>query len=167
MDDMKVRLAAYREDLKRVLVDICDNVLVEELFHRDFKVQIAACAHLRERLGEYQEELVSSVDLVFKFVVLKIWETNSQSHAETIELMHTMLDQLAANDYWMTDYEASVIMPHWVEKVGSNNPSIRTGMRNCLHKFLQIYPMSKLYVYLLDGLDSKNCLLYTSPSPRD
>jgi cytoskeleton-associated protein 5 len=156
MDDMKLRLAEYREDLKRVLVEICDRALLEELFHRDFKAQIAACAQLRERLGEYPQELVSSVDLLFKFVVLKIWETNSQSHAETIELMNSMLDQLAASDYCMTDYEASVIMPHWVEKVGSNNPSIRTGMRNCLHKFLQIYPMSKLYVYVLDGLDSKN-----------
>lgn len=156
MDDMKLRLAEYREDLKRALVEICDNGWLEELFHRDFKVQIAACVQLRDRLGEHQEELVSSIDLLFKFVVLKIWETNSQSHAETIELMHSVLDQLATHDYWMTDYEASVIMPHWVEKVGSNNPSVRSGMRNCLHKFLQIYPMSKLYVFLLDGLDSKN-----------
>lgn len=156
MDDMKLRLVEYREDLKRALVEICDKAFLEELFHRDFKVQIGACEHLRGRLGDHQEELVSSIDLLFKFVVLKIWETNSQSHAETIELMHSVLDQLAGNDYWMTDYEASVIMPHWVEKVGSNNPSIRSGMRNCLHKFLQIFPMSKLYVYLLDGLDSKN-----------
>lgn len=156
MDDMKMMLPEYQVELKRQLAEICDKSLLEDLFHRDFKVQIAACVQLREAMGGYQAEVASSVDLLSKYAIIKIWETNSQMHAEMIDFMGAMLDQLTANDYWMTDYEASVIMPHWVEKVGMNNPKLREGMRNCLHKFSQIFPMSKLYVFILDGLDSKN-----------
>ena len=43
-----------------------------------------------------------------------------------------------------------------MEKLGSNNPSIRAGMRKSLRAFSQIYPMTKLFGFITDGLESRN-----------
>ena len=43
-----------------------------------------------------------------------------------------------------------------VEKLGANNPALRNGMRNTLRAFSTVYPMSKLFGVIVEGLESRN-----------
>jgi cytoskeleton-associated protein 5 len=156
LEDMKLKLNEHTTALMQQMEGVVAPALLKQLFNRrEFKTQIAAMDELRRRLSDYPAELISSLDLVLKYVVLKIWESNAQLHSKSIELLNGVLAQLAAADYSLTAHEAGIVLPQWIEKLGSNNSSIRQGMRKTLHAFTQVYPMSKLFGFVLEGLQSK------------
>ncbi len=59
-------------------------------------------------------------------------------------------------EYVLTDHEASVLLPHLVERLGHNNTSMRSLMREVLREIHLVYDPKKTFAWLVQGLFSAN-----------
>eukprot|EP01119_Soliformovum_irregulare_P020081 TRINITY_DN6464_c0_g2_i3.p1 TRINITY_DN6464_c0_g2~~TRINITY_DN6464_c0_g2_i3.p1 ORF type:complete len:1712 (-),score=696.34 TRINITY_DN6464_c0_g2_i3:1217-6352(-) len=137
-----------------------DPALHAKLFHADFNNHIKAATELQDAItrGEFKEEFVQSFDLWLKWVSLRLYETNLASLKKALEFLTTLVDVLASDEegYQMSDHEASLFLPHFVEKFGNNNDMIRQQMRTLIRSLGKIFPVSKIFKFLVEGLKSKN-----------
>ena len=117
VEDMKSKLGAHSQELKLMMEGTVEPQLLSQLFHREFKTQLSALSTLQAQLARQTispKVLASSFDLLLRYIVLKIWESNTQAHAKGIELLHAMLAGASAAEYSMSDAEAQIVLPSWV-----------------------------------------------------
>ena len=58
--------------------------------------------------------------------------------------------------YSMNDIEAVSFIPYLVNKVGDPKDQVRNSIRTMMKRLRQVYPVSKLCPYILEGIKSKN-----------
>lgn len=73
-----------------------------------------------------------------------------------LELMDAIFVMLAQADYQMLEFEASSFIPYLVQKVGDPKDAVRKMIRNLFKLLTKIYPASKLFNYVMEGITSKN-----------
>ncbi|KAI8849851.1 armadillo-type protein [Chytridium lagenaria] len=73
-----------------------------------------------------------------------------------LELLEHLFALLDSQDVHLTEYEASAFLPFFIGKTGDNKETMRVKIRGILKQICRVYPASKLFNYLLEGLKSKN-----------
>jgi cytoskeleton-associated protein 5 len=75
---------------------------------------------------------------------------------QVIDFLFDLVDALRNDEYSLTDYEASILIPCLVEKSGHNIEKVREKIRELTRLLCHIYPPSKVFAYVVEGLRSKN-----------
>ncbi|CAM6027517.1 unnamed protein product [Sphagnum balticum] len=75
---------------------------------------------------------------------------------KVIDFLFDFVDALRNHEYSLTDYEASILIPCLVEKSGHNNEKVCEKIRELTRLLCYIYPPSKVFAYVVEGLQSKN-----------
>ncbi|XP_022781710.1 cytoskeleton-associated protein 5-like [Stylophora pistillata] len=153
--------AEFVEQLKEQMRPCLGKTLHSNLFHADFKYHLIGINTMQQCVvppsdAPYQVEVVQSLDLILKWVTLRFFDTNTTVLIKCLELMDAVFVMLAQTDYQMLEFEASSFIPYLVQKVGDPKDAIRKMIRNLFKLLTKIYPASKLFNYVMEGLPSKN-----------
>lgn len=126
------------------------------LFAADFKKHCSAAELIRDSVHEYYTEIVELLDYLFRWCVLRIHQGKVQCLTITLEMLKSMFEKLASENYKLTEYEAVILLPCIVEKSGHNQDRIKKYHREILCLATTVYPSSKVFSFVSQGLMSKN-----------
>lgn len=146
----------YIEQLKTQISSCVARWLLEELFHADFQHHNKALGIMTERMEAEKDGCISCLDLVLKWVTLRFFETNTSVLMKVLEYLKILFSTISADGYCLTDFEASSFIPYLILKVGESKDTIRKDVRMIMSNICKVYPASKMFVFVLDGIKSKN-----------
>eukprot|EP00210_Caulerpa_lentillifera_P009280 g8845.t1 len=126
------------------------------LFSADFKKHCSAAEIIRDAVHEYYDEILELLDYLFRWCVLRIHQGKVQCLTLTLEMLKSMFEKLASENYKLTEYEAVILLPCIVEKSGHNQDRIKKYHREILCLATTVYPSSKVFSFVSQGLVSKN-----------
>ncbi|KAL6753732.1 armadillo-type protein [Haematococcus lacustris] len=126
------------------------------MFHKDFKKHCEAADAVREALPGMYDEVMSVLDLLFRWSTLRIAEANTQVLVKVLDMLKEVMAAMEAADHRLSEYEAKLILPVLVEKAGHNQDKIKADHRELMRRAALIYPPVKVAAFVKDGLDSKN-----------
>ncbi|KAJ3162133.1 Microtubule-associated protein, microtubule dynamics during spindle orientation [Geranomyces michiganensis] len=106
--------------------------------------------------GELRARYLACADLILKYVTLRFFDTNTSMFLKCLELLDHLFTLLDQEGYHMSEYEAAAFLPFFINKTGDPKETMRVKMRGIMKQLTRVYPASKLFNYLLKGLESKN-----------
>ncbi|TPX57138.1 hypothetical protein PhCBS80983_g04029 [Powellomyces hirtus] len=115
---------------------------------------IASSVDLDE--AELKARYIACTDLILKYVTLRFFDTNTSMFLKCLELLEHLFTLLDGEGYHMSEYEAASFLPFFINKTGDPKETMRVKIRSILKQLTRVYPASKLFTYLLRGLESKN-----------
>lgn len=133
-----------------------NKTLFTQLFHSDFKQHLKAIDTLSKYIEADLDGLVANLDLILKWVTLRFFETNPSVLLKALEYLNDVFAALADDSYSLHDIEAVSFIPYLVNKVGDPKDQVRNSIRAMFKRLRQVYPVSKLCPYILEGIKSKN-----------
>jgi len=156
-----------------------DPDLKKALFASDFKKYLPALAILDETLVNAQDDMLqrflANADLILKYMTIRFFDTNTTVTIKLFDILEHLIKAMERANSSMSDYEAFILMPIFMIKVafvpfhffffsnqdacpqtGDNKEAIRARVREILKQICSVYPASKLFNYLMEGLKSKN-----------
>lgn len=153
-----VPLPAMVEAARSELAACVGRTVLEDLASGDARRQIAGIDALLIplRAGEYAAEAIGALDVLIKYITLRLAESNTTVLLRARDLLTVLLDVCEACSYRMSEYEASLLLPSLVLRCGDMRETVRHDMRQLLHRTTHLYPASKLSGYLMEGLRAKN-----------
>ncbi|XP_063162759.1 cytoskeleton-associated protein 5-like [Candoia aspera] len=146
----------YIEQLKAQMCGCLCSWLQEELFHSNFQHHIRALAVMTKHLGTEKDGVISCLDLVLKWLSLRLFDTNTWVLMKTLEYLQRLFSMLIEEKYQLMENEASSFLPYLLLKMGGTKESILREVRAILKQILFIYPASKTFSFLLEGAQAKN-----------
>lgn len=146
----------YVEQLKAQMCGCLSNGLQEELFHSNFQHHIRALAIMTKHLEEEKEGVMSSLDLILKWLTLRLFDTNTWVLMKSLEYLKRLFDLLIREDYQLTESEASSFLPYLLLKMGATKESILKEVRTIVKQTVLIFPVSKTFCFLLEGAKGKS-----------
>ncbi|XP_041052921.1 cytoskeleton-associated protein 5 isoform X2 [Carcharodon carcharias] len=146
----------YTEQLKTQMSSCVAKWLQDEMFHPDFHHHIKALTALLEHLESETEGTVACLDLILKWLTLRFFDTNTSVLMKVLEYLKLIFTVLSKEDYHLTDNEASSFIPYLINKVGEPKDVIRKDVRSILNMMCKVYPASKMFNFIMEGLKSKN-----------
>ncbi|KAF5842943.1 hypothetical protein DUNSADRAFT_3536, partial [Dunaliella salina] len=126
------------------------------MFSKDFKHQCQAVDLLREALPDLFDEILSQLDLLFRWCTLRILEANTQMLVKVLDLLKEIFGTMASRGVKMSEYDCRMILPVLVEKAGHNQDKIKADHRELLRLASEVHPPLRIATYIKDGLESKN-----------
>lgn len=144
------------EQLKDQMAPCFSPSMHVKLFHKDFKFHIEAVAILTNAVTEYNEAVMESLDLILKWVTLRFFDTNTSVLLKTLEFLNALFNMMESNEKHLSAFEASAFIPYLVGKIGDPKDNVRKSVRDICKLITSIYPASKMFTYLMEGLASKN-----------
>ncbi|KAK4053177.1 hypothetical protein OIV83_001912 [Microbotryomycetes sp. JL201] len=106
---------------------------------------------------EIRARLVANVDVVFKYVTLRIGLSSTVITVKCLDLIDHMIPVLDESGYKLSDYETSALLVSLIAKVGDTKETIRNRVRTIFKDICKVYPFSKVFNAILEhGLVSKN-----------
>ncbi|XP_071485290.1 cytoskeleton-associated protein 5-like [Diadema antillarum] len=148
--------AEYIEQLKDQIQPCVSKGLFAQLFHADFKHHIAAASILLEAVESHKDAMKANVDVLLKWVSLRFFDTNTSVLVKVLEFMRALFAMLSEDDYNLLDQEATSFIPYLVLKIGDPKENIRKDVKAVIKLLTKVYPASKMFSFLMDGLKSKN-----------
>lgn len=133
-----------------------NRTLMANMFHEDFRYHLKVIETLTDDLDENLEGLTKNLDLILKWLSLRFYDTNPSVLLKGLEYLNNVFQRLVENSYCLTDIEGSSFVPHLLTKIGDPKDAVRNGVRQILRQICLVYPFSKVFVYLMDALKSKN-----------
>ncbi|XP_058054357.1 protein mini spindles [Anopheles bellator] len=130
--------------------------LVVNMFHDDFRYHLKVIDALMEDLSTNEEALICNLDLVMKWLSLRFYDTNPSVLLKGLEYLNQVFQRLVDRRYVLADIEGSSFVPHLLVKIGDPKDVVRNGVRTLLRQICQLYPFSKVFVFIMDALKSKN-----------
>ncbi|KAG8185075.1 hypothetical protein JTE90_029692 [Oedothorax gibbosus] len=130
--------------------------LITHCFHNDFKFHIKAIDLLIELLNNGVEASAANFDLIVKWLALRFFDTNPSVLIKSLEYLQALLHALTGINYRMLELEASSFVPYLIMKIGDPKDAVRKGVREIIKTISRIYPYSKMFSYIMQGLTSKN-----------
>ncbi|CAH2325956.1 cytoskeleton-associated 5-like isoform X1 [Pelobates cultripes] len=146
----------YIEQLKTQMSACIAKWLQDDLFHADFQRHIKGMNVMMEHLESEKDGVMSVLDLVLKWFTLRFFDTNTSVLMKCLEYLKMLFTMLSQEDYHMTELEANSFVPYLLLKVGESKDLVRKDVRAILTKMCQVYPASKMFVFVMDGTKSKN-----------
>ncbi|KAM4617287.1 cytoskeleton-associated protein 5 isoform 1-T3 [Discoglossus pictus] len=146
----------YIEQLKTQMSTCLAKWLQDELFHADFQRHIKALAVMAERLENEKEGVMSCLDVILKWFTLRFFDTNTSVLMKVLDYLKLLFTMLSQEEYHMTELEATSFIPYLLLKVGEPKDGVRKDVRAILSKMCQIYPASKMFNFVMEGIKSKN-----------
>ncbi|KAJ3225479.1 Cytoskeleton associated protein 5 [Clydaea vesicula] len=156
-----------RKELINFLQEQCEGNFFNEYREKDYLLALSTLIEplvskesLEEIFGitleELQSRYVANADLIFKYVTLRFFDTNTSMLIKCLELLEGLISVLDDVGYHLTEYEASSFLPFFINKAGDSKETMRLKIRGIMKQFCRIYPASKMFAYILKGLESKN-----------
>ncbi|KAG5893374.1 hypothetical protein JTB14_000138 [Gonioctena quinquepunctata] len=133
-----------------------NKTLMANMFHSDFKNHIKAIESLNDDLAENGQALISNLDLVLKWLTLRFFDTNPSVLLKGLEYLQFVFNMLIESKYRMLENEASSFIPYLINKIGDPKDTVRNGVKALLTQISRLFPVSKLFTYVMEGLKSKN-----------
>ncbi|XP_063227944.1 protein mini spindles [Bacillus rossius redtenbacheri] len=158
---LKWNFTTPREEFVELLRDqmMTANVnknLIANMLHSDFKFHLKSIESLAEDLPINPAATISNLDLILKWLTLRFFDTNPSVLLKGLEYLQTVFNMLIEEGYNMFDHEASSFLPYLILKIGDPKDAVRNGVRALFTQIQNVYPASKLFAYIMDGLKSKN-----------
>eukprot|EP00252_Welwitschia_mirabilis_P027944 TRINITY_DN9838_c0_g1_i1.p1 TRINITY_DN9838_c0_g1~~TRINITY_DN9838_c0_g1_i1.p1 ORF type:complete len:2078 (+),score=475.99 TRINITY_DN9838_c0_g1_i1:649-6234(+) len=134
----------FREDLHR------------RLLSPDFKKQVEGLEMLQKAISTHRKEMTEIIDILLRWTVLRFCESNTTCLLKVLEFLPELFLALKNDGYTLTESEANIFLPFLIEKLGHNIEKVREKMRDLTKLITCIYPATKLFAFILEGLRSKN-----------
>ena len=145
------------EKLKKTLKNCINQNVFERMFSAQFKKNLSAINAFNEALKNEFPSLLDLLDLVFKWIAIKlIDQPNVSMTKEILEFLQSLFNKLKETEYHLLDFEASAIIPLLCEKLGLTNITFRQQFRELLRTSTQLYSPSKITNYLTSTLETTN-----------
>ncbi|XP_035386884.1 LOW QUALITY PROTEIN: cytoskeleton-associated protein 5-A-like [Electrophorus electricus] len=146
----------YVDQLKTQMMPCVAKWLMEDLFHSDFQRHVKAIGTLIEHLEAETGATVSCLDLILKWFTLRFFDTNTSVLMKALEYLRVLFQMLINKDYHLTEHEATSFIPYLILKMGEPKDVVRKDVRGICRLLGQVYPASKIFLFLMDGTKSKN-----------
>ncbi|KAL1459608.1 hypothetical protein WDU94_011572 [Cyamophila willieti] len=166
IDESKLKILKWnfttpREEFVDLLRDqmTASNVnktLIANMFHADFKYHLKAIDSLNEDLQHNVDALTCNLDLILKWMTLRFFDTNPSVLLKGLEYLTHVLEILIVQNYRVSEQEASSFIPYLILKIGDPKDAVRASVRSLFRQLGSVYPLAKLFGYVMDGLKSKN-----------
>ncbi|CAB0035199.1 unnamed protein product [Trichogramma brassicae] len=154
IDEQKLKILKWnfttpREEFVDLLKDLMSTANVN-------KTLMAICSMLIFDLPTNSKALVSNLDLILKWLTLRFFDTNPSVLLKGLEYLQTVFNFLIEDQYHMLENEASSFIPYLIIKIGDPKDAVRNGVKALFKQIAMVYPVSKLFSYVMEGLKSKN-----------
>jgi cytoskeleton-associated protein 5 len=106
--------------------------------------------------GKKHELCIANCDIVLKYLTIRFFDTNTTILIKCFDFLEHFLSILDEAAYSFNEYEASCFIPFFVQKLGDPKETLRVKLRSILKQLARVYPSSKLFLFLMKGIDSKN-----------
>ncbi|XP_018364408.1 PREDICTED: cytoskeleton-associated protein 5 isoform X2 [Trachymyrmex cornetzi] len=158
---LKWNFTAPREEFVELLKDLMTTANVNKtlranMFHSDFRYHLKAIEALTEDLPGNSKALVSNLDLILKWLTLRFFDTNPSVLLKGLDYLQLVFNMLTEDQYHMLETEAASFIPYLIIKIGDPKDAVRNGVRALFKQIALVYPVSKLFSYVMEGLKSKN-----------
>lgn len=158
---LKWNFATPREEFVDLLKELMaaanvNKTLVANMFHADFRYHLKAIESLTEDLPNNSRALVSNLDLVLKWLTLRFFDTNPSVLLKGLDYLQVVFNILIEDGYHMLENEAASFIPYLIIKIGEPKEPVRNGVRALFKQIALVYPVSRLFSYVMEGLKSKN-----------
>ncbi|CAK9796545.1 Protein mini spindles [Anthophora plagiata] len=166
IDEQKLKVLKWnfttpREEFVDLLKELMtaanvNKTLIANMFHSDFRYHLKAIEALTEDLPDNNKALVSNLDLILKWLTLRFFDTNPSVLLKGLEYLRMVFNLLIEDQYHMLESEAASFIPYLIIKIGDPKDAVRNGVRALFKQIALVYPVSKLFSYVMEGLKSKN-----------
>ncbi|XP_034486256.1 protein mini spindles isoform X2 [Drosophila innubila] len=166
IDEQKMRVLKWtfttpREEFTDLLRDqmttaSVNKALMANMFHDDFRYHLKVIEQLSEDLPNNSKALICNLDLILKWLTLRFYDTNPSVLIKGLEYLGQVFQMLVEMEYMMAENEGSSFVPHLLLKIGDSKDAVRNGVRRVLRQINLLYPFTKVFSYVMDGLKSKN-----------
>ncbi|KZC12217.1 Cytoskeleton-associated protein 5 [Dufourea novaeangliae] len=166
IDEQKLKVLKWnfttpREEFVDLLKELMtaasvNKTLLANMFHADFRYHLKAIEALTEDLPNNSKALVSNLDLILKWLTLRFFDTNPSVLLKGLEYLRMVFNLLIEDQYHMLENEAASFIPYLIIKIGDPKDAVRNGVRALFKQIAMVYPVSKLFSYIMEGLKSKN-----------
>lgn len=166
IDEQKLRVLKWnftqpREEFVELLRDQMaaakvNKTLISNMFHADFRYHLKAIESLIEDMPDNSQALISNLDLILKWLSLRFFDTNPSVLLKGLEYLQMIFNMLIENNVRLLENEASSFIPYLILKAGDPKDAVRNGVRALFGQISRVYPVSKLFSYIMEGLKSKN-----------
>lgn len=99
---------------------------------------------------------ISVTDLLLKYLTLRFCDTNTTILIKCLDFLDALFIVLDENGYYLSEYEASCFLPSLINKIGDSKDIIRQRIKNLIKQLCRVYPASRTFIYICEGLKSKN-----------
>lgn len=130
--------------------------LIANMFHDDFRYHLKVIETLIEDLPSNTQGQICNLDLILKWLSLRFYDTNPSVLLKGLDYLNFVFQTLRDTRYTLADNEGSSFIPHLLTKIGDPKDAVRNGVRQILRQICLVYPFSKVFVYVMDALKSKN-----------
>lgn len=166
IDEQKLRVLKWtftqpREEFIELLREQMNTAnvnkgLTANMFHEDFRYHLKVIDSLIEDLPSNEKALICNLDLILKWLSLRFYDTNPSVLLKGLEYLNMVFQMLISSKYVLAENEGSCFIPHLLIKIGDPKDAVRNGVRSLLRQICFIYPFTKVFVYIMEGLKSKN-----------
>ncbi|XP_014474078.1 PREDICTED: cytoskeleton-associated protein 5 isoform X2 [Dinoponera quadriceps] len=166
IDEQKLKVLKWnfttpREEFVELLKELMtaanvNKTLRSNMFHSDFRYHLKAIEALTEDLPGNSKALVSNLDLILKWLTLRFFDTNPSVLLKGLDYLQLVFNLLIEDQYHMLETEAASFIPYLIIKIGDPKDAVRNGVRALFRQIALVYPVSKLFSYVMEGLKSKN-----------
>ncbi|CAI5527573.1 unnamed protein product, partial [Closterium sp. Naga37s-1] len=144
------------QELEADVAKIFREDLVQRMFSKDFKQHVAVIDIFHKAMEQQPHEFMEVLDLLLRWFVLRIAEANTTSLLRALDFLTDLVQVLTIEGYILTEYEANILLPCLVEKSGHNIANIREKMRELMRSLPLVFPATRVFQALVEGLRSKN-----------
>ncbi|CAO2842672.1 unnamed protein product [Amaranthus hypochondriacus] len=144
------------QDLETGIIRFFRDDLSKRLLSTDFKKHVDGIEMLHRALPSIVKDLIEVMDIVLRWFVLRICESNTTCLLKVLEFLPELFEALRNEGYALTEAEATIFLPCLVEKSGHNIEKLREKIHELTKQIVSVYSAAKLFPYVVDGLRSKN-----------
>ncbi|XP_015786397.1 cytoskeleton-associated protein 5-A [Tetranychus urticae] len=131
--------------------------LVTNCFHSNFKMHLKAVESLHDFLNEGNvEATISNSDIILKWIALRFFDTNPSVILKCLEYLIKLFQEFRSVDQKLSESEGQSFIPYLIQKSGDPKDVFRQKVHEILEIIKEIYPPTKLFTFILNGLASKN-----------
>ncbi|GLG98562.1 Protein mini spindles [Gryllus bimaculatus] len=166
IDEQKLKVLKWnfttpREEFVELLKDQMTNAgvnksLLANMFHSDFRYHLKAIDTLNEDLPGNGGATMANLDLILKWMTLRFFDTNPSVLIKGLEYLQLVFTMLIEEEYNMYENEAASFIPYLILKIGDPKDAVRNSVRGLFKQMEKVYPLTKLFGYIMEGLKSKN-----------
>ncbi|XP_015517850.2 protein mini spindles isoform X1 [Neodiprion lecontei] len=166
IDEQKMKVLKWnfttpREEFVELLKELMttanvNKTLMSNMFHSDFRYHLKAIESLTEDLADNSKALVCNLDLILKWLTLRFFDTNPSVLLKGLDYLQTVFNILIEDQYHMLENEAASFIPYLLTKIGDSKDTVRNGVRALFKQIALVFPVSKLFSYVMEGIKSKN-----------
>ncbi|XP_033919680.1 cytoskeleton-associated protein 5-like [Melopsittacus undulatus] len=146
----------YVQQLKAQMSDCVSSSFQVELFHSSFPHHIKALAIMAKHLEIEKEGVISCLDLILKWLILRFFDTNTWVLFKSLDYLNLLLTLLIQEKYQLMDSEAISFLPYLILKMGDPRQTVCRLVHAIMKRMCLIYPPKKVFGFLMEGIKSSN-----------